>query len=100
MFEIHWRSTAIGIFSFSIITQVITEILVISLVEDYVISCYNHLTRGDYSGSTNFQTAAWRFVDVSEEEISTMKENAIPKGIKDAAKSRVTLFEGRIWKFC
>ena len=54
---------------FSIITQVIIEILVISLVEDYVISCYNHLTRGDYSGSTNFQTAAWRFVDVSEEEI-------------------------------
>ena len=53
----------------SIITQVIIEILVISLVEDYVISCYNHLTRGDYSGSTNFQTAAWRFVDVSEEEI-------------------------------
>ena len=83
-----------------IITQVIIEILVISLVKDYVISCYNHLTRGDYSGSTNFQTAAWRFVDVSEEEISTMKENAIPKGIKDAAKSRVTLFEGRIWKFC
>ena len=71
----------------------------ISLVEDYVISCYNHLTRGDYSGSTNFQTAAWRFV-VSEEEISTMKENAIPKGFKDAAKSRVKLFEDRIWKIC
>ena len=77
----------------------IIEILVISLVEDYVISCYNHLTRGDYSGSTNFQTAAWRFV-VSEEEISTMKENAIPKGFKDAAKSRVKLFEDRIWKIC
>ena len=88
------------LYEFSIITQVIIEILGISLVEDYVISCYNHLTRGDYSGSTNFQTAAWRFVDVSEEETSTMKENAIPKGIKDAAKSRVTLFEGRIWKFC
>ena len=57
------------IFLISIITQVIIEILVISLVEDYIISCYNHLTRGDYSGSTNFQTAAWRFVDVSEEEI-------------------------------
>ena len=78
----------------------IIEILVISLVEDYVISCYNHLTRGDYSGSTNFQTAAWRFVDISEEEIWKMKENAIPKGIKDAAKSQVKLFEGRIWKIC
>ena len=80
--------TFISIIIISIITQVIIEILVISLVEDYVISCYNHLARGDYSGSTNFQTAAWRFVDVSEEEISTMKENAIPtipKGIKDAA---------------
>ena len=44
--------------------------------------------------------ATWRFDDVSEEEISTMKENAFLKGIKDATKSRVTLFEGRIWKFC
>ena len=87
---------------FSIITQVIIDILVISLVEHYVISCYNHLTRGDYSRSTNFQMVAWRyrFVDVSDEEISTMKENAIPKGFKDAAKSRVKLFEGRIWKIC
>ena len=59
----------VPIFVFSIITQVIIEILMISLVEDYVISRYNHLTRGDYSGSTNFQTAAWRFVDVSEKEI-------------------------------
>ena len=28
-----------------------------------------------------------------------MKENIIPKGTKDAAKSGVTLFEGKIWKF-
>ena len=65
-FHVPLKTRAI-LFQFSIITQVIIEILVISLVEDYVISCYNHLTRG---GSTNFQTAAWRFVDVSEEEIS------------------------------
>ena len=32
--------------------------------------------------------AAWRFVDVSDEEISTMKENAIPKGFKDAGYGR------------
>ena len=83
----------------SIITQVIIEILVISLVEDYVISCYNHLARGDYSGSTNFKTVAWRFVDFSEKERNAMKENAILQGNKDAAWSRVTLFEGRIWKF-
>ena len=99
-YRFKWRSTDLNEGMFSIITQVIIEILVISLVEDYVISCYNHLTRGDYSRSTNFQTAAWRFVDVSDEEISTMKENAIPKGFKDVAKSQVKLFEGRIWKIC
>ena len=88
-----------GIIFFSIITQVIIEIIVISLVEDYVISCYNHLAQGDYSGSTNFKTVAWRFVDFSKKERNTMKENAILQGNKDAAWFRVTLFEGRIWKF-
>ena len=29
-----------------------------------------------------------------------MKENAVPKGTKDAAKSKVTVFEGKIWKLC
>ena len=33
--------------SFSIITQVIIEILQISLVEDCVMSCYNHLAQGN-----------------------------------------------------
>ena len=37
-----------------------------------------------------------RFVDVSEEEVNRMKENAIPKGAKDAAKSGVTLFVSKI----
>ena len=46
------------------------------------------------AGAQIFKMAAWRFVDVSEEEINTMKENAIPKGTKDAAKSRMT-FSGR-----
>ena len=39
---------------------------------------------------------AKRFVDVSEEEVNRMKENAIPKGIKDTAEPEVTLFEGKI----
>ena len=39
----------------SIITQVIIEILALSLVENSVIFRYNHLRRGDYSGRTNFQ---------------------------------------------
>ena len=71
-----------GITFVSIITQVIIEILLISLVEDYVISCYNHLARGDYSRGTNFQMAAWQFVDVSEEEINTMKEMQFRKVLR------------------
>ena len=43
------------IFLISIITQVIIEILALSLAENGVIFCYNHLRRGDYSGRTNFQ---------------------------------------------
>ena len=39
----------------SIITQVIIEILVLSLAENGVIFRYNRLRRGDYSGRTNFQ---------------------------------------------
>ena len=71
-----------GINPFSIITQVIIEILVISLVEEYMISCYNYLARGDYSRSTNFQMAAWQFIDVSEEEINTMKEMQFRKVLR------------------
>ena len=40
-----------------------------------------------------FKMAALRFVDVPEKELNRMKENAIPKGTKDAAKSKVILFE-------
>ena len=40
--------------SISIITQVIIEILALSLAENSVIFRYNHLRRGDYSGRTNF----------------------------------------------
>ena len=39
------------------------------------------------AGAQVFKMVAWRFVDVSEGEINTMKENAIPKGTTDAAKS-------------
>ena len=42
---------------FSIITQVIIEILALSLAEKGVIFRYNHLRRGDYSGRTNFQNS-------------------------------------------
>ena len=42
----------------------------------------------------NFQMAATRFIDVSEEEINIMKENANPRNTKHATKIGVTLFKG------
>ena len=54
----------------SIITQLIIEILALSLADNGVIFRFYHLRRGAYSGRTNFQMAASRFVDVSEEEIN------------------------------
>ena len=43
--------------------------------------------------------AASRFVDVSEEEINLMKENAIPRNTKHATKFGMTLFKGKMLKF-
>ena len=74
-----------------IITQVIIEILVVSLAENGVIFRYNHLRRGQI-----FKMAALRFVDVSKEEIDLMKENAIPRNTKHATKFRMTLFKGKM----
>ena len=80
----------------------IIEILALSLAENGVIFSYNHLRRGDYSGRTNFQNSglgpASRFVNVSEEEINLMKENAIPRNTKHATKFGMTLFKGKMWK--
>ena len=49
-------TTTITILIINIITQVIIEILALSLAENDVIFRYNHL-RGDYSGRTNFQNS-------------------------------------------
>ena len=73
----------------------IKEILALSLAENDVIFRYSYLRRGDYSGRTNFQIAASRFVNVSEEEINLMKENAIPRNTKHAIKFGMTLFKGK-----
>ena len=77
----------------SIITQVIIEILALSLAENGVIFRYNHLRRGAYSGRTIFQNSRLRFVNVSEEEINLMKENAILRDTKHATKFGMTLFK-------
>ena len=37
-----------------------------------------------------FKIAASRFVNVSQEEINLVKENAIPRNTKDATKFRMT----------
>ena len=74
----------------------IIEILALSLAENGVIFGYNHLRRGDYSGGQIFKIAASRFVNVSEEEINSMKENAILRNTKHATKFRMTLFKGKM----
>jgi len=44
--------------------------------------------------------AASRFVDVSEEEINLMKENAVAKNTKQATMFGLTLFKGKMRKLC
>ena len=78
----------------------IIEIPALSLAENGVIFRYNHLRRGDIAGGQIFKIAASRFVNVSEEEINLMKENAISRNTKDAKKFGMTLFKGKMWKLC
>ena len=67
----------------------IIEILALPLAENGVIFRYNHLRGGNYSGRP-------RYVDVPEEEINLMKENAIPRNTKHATKFGMTLFKGKM----
>ena len=48
------------------------------------------------AGRQIVKIAASRFVNVSEEEINLMKENAILKNTKQATKFGMTLFEGKM----
>ena len=49
------------------------------------------------AGGQIFKIAASsRFVNVSEEEINLMKENAIPRNTKHATKFGMTLFKGKM----
>ena len=48
------------------------------------------------AGAQIFKIAASRFVDVSEEEINLIKENAIPRNTKHAIKFGMTLFKGKM----
>ena len=48
------------------------------------------------AGAQIFKTAALRFVNVSEEEINLMKENAIPRNTEHSTKFGMTLFKGKM----
>ena len=48
------------------------------------------------AGGQIFKMAASRFVDVSDEEINFMKENAIPRNTKHATKFEMTLFKDKM----
>ena len=73
----HWLGRCLLI-CFSIIAQVIIGMRALWLVEDYVISRYNHPARDDYNTEALiFKMAAARFLHVFEEETNKMKENSI-----------------------
>ena len=48
------------------------------------------------AGGQMFKIAASRFVDVSEDEVNLMKENAITKNTKYATKFEMTRFKGKM----
>ena len=52
------------------------------------------------AGGQIFKITASRFVNVSEEEINSMKENAIPRNTKHATKFEMKHFKGKMWKLC
>ena len=62
----------------SIIARVIIEMRALRLVEKHVISRFYHPAQGDYNTEALiFKMVTARFLDVFEEEIRTMKENAV-----------------------
>ena len=78
----------------------IIEILLISLVEDCIISCSKISWREvSIARALIFKMAGYRLVYVCEEEINTIKENVIAKGTKNVATSRLSLFKGKISVF-
>ena len=52
------------------------------------------------AGEQIFKTAASRFVDVSEEEINLMKENAITRNTKHTTKFEMKRFKDKMCKLC
>ena len=70
----------------------IIEILALSLAYSAIITSAEVII----AGGQIFKIAASRFVNVSEEEINLMKENAISRNTKHATNFGITLFEGPV----
>ena len=51
---------------------------------------------GGLAGGQLFKIAASHLINVSEEEINLVKENAIPRNTKHATKFGMTLFKGKM----
>ena len=54
------------------------------------------ITSAEVIVAGGFKIAASRFVNVSEEQINLMKENAILRNTKHATKFGLTLFKGKM----
>ena len=83
--------------SFSIIALVIIEMHMLWLVEDCNISCYNHLTQGDYSRGSKFQNGCLTFCQCFTGSDKHERKNAIPKTTKDAYRFGITLLKRKRW---
>ena len=75
--------------SFSIIVLFFVEMYMLWLVEDCIISSYNHLTQGDYSRGTFCQC----YTGCDKHD----RKNAIPKTTKDAYRFGITLLKRKRW---
>ena len=70
----------------------IIEMRALWLVENYVISCYNHQARGDYNTEALiFKMAATRFLDEFEEETSKIKGNVVDNRLSNCTKTIILL---------
>ena len=80
---------------FSIITQVIIEILALSLAESYS-AIFTSLEVIIAGGQFFLNGRPAHCLIVSEKEINFMKENAIPRNTKHTTKFVITLLKGKM----
>lgn len=71
----------------------IIEICTLQLVEDYIISCCNHLVQDIIAGALDFKLVALHFLKVTAEVISAIEEISFLKSTKDGIKFGVPLFK-------